>query len=180
MSSEHTQHDEPEHRAGEQTDCDQSYPRRQFLRAATAAGLSTTVAGCSSVLETDESELRNEQTESPNYVARVVLDGTPNGLRKFKATIRSTSGGSITDIEPGVIDGEEFQVVSGGVGQTETTVRAVDLSGSVGTFNDSQTLVIAKFDSEILGSTIDVSTSQVTDDDGEAIPEEKIDIELTG
>ena len=171
MSSEHTPSDDPEYRAAEQRDRPQGHSRRRFLSTATAVGLASTVAGCSSIIE--------QQAESPNNTARLVLDGAPNGLQKFEATISATNGGPITDITPGVIEGDEFQINSGGVGEIETTVRAVDLSGSVGTFSDKRPLVTVTFESEISESTVDVSTSQVTNDDGETIPQDRIRLELT-
>lgn len=179
MSSEHTPSDDPEYQAAEQTDRTHGHSRRQFLSTATAVGLTATVAGCSSISETVNSLQNEQQTESPNYTARLVLDGAPNGLRKFEATIRSTSGGSITDITSGVIDGDEFQIVSGKSEEIETTVRAVDLSSSVGAFSDKRPLVAVTFESEIFDSTVEISTSQVTNDDGESIPQERIRLELT-
>lgn len=171
MSSEHTPSDDMEYRAAEQRNRPQDHSRRRFLSTATAVGLASTVAGCSSILE--------QQAESPNNTARLVLDGAPNGLRKFKTAISATNGSNITDITPGVIRGDEFQINSGGVGETETTVRAADLSGSVGTFTDNRPLVTVTFESKISESAVDISMSQVTNDDGETIPQDRISLELT-
>jgi hypothetical protein len=176
MSREYTPSDDPEYRTAEQTDRSQGHSRRQFLSRVTAVGLSAAVAGCSSL---SESVGLGQQTESPSHTARLVLDGAPDGLRKFEATIRSTTGSSISEINPGVIDGDEFQIASGGVGNIETTVRAVDLSGSVGAFSDQRPLVAVEFDSEIYDSAVDVSTSQVTNDAGERITQERISLKLT-
>lgn len=143
--------------------------RRQLLEGITTVGLGISLAGCSSFSE----------TTSESQAAAVLLTGAPNGLQKFEATIQTAGDVSITEITPGVIDGNEFQIVSGGVGENTVSVRAADLSDSVGSFNDDRTLVTATFDTAIDSSSIDLSTSQVTNDNGETIPQENIQLNLS-
>jgi len=169
MSREHNPSDDPKNQAPNQTDRCQDIPRRRFLSGITAVGISAAIAGCSSQSETAES----------GQTAKLVLDGAPNGLRKFEATISSMSGSSITDIKPGIIDADEFQITAGGVGNIEATVRAADLSGSVGAFSDQRQLVVVMFDSQVYDKEINLSTSNVTNDAGEEIPQENIRLELT-
>jgi len=176
MSSEHSRNDGPEHRTSERSG---TLSRRRFLATTTAVGLAGTVAGCSAVSNVIDPGPQTEQ-QAPTDTAKLQLDGAPDGLQKFKATIQATTSAVIADITPGVIDGEEFQIAAGGVGDSATTVRAVDLSGSVGSFSDQRPLVTVTFESAIPESDIDISTSQVTNDDGEAIPAERISLNGSG
>lgn len=174
MSRKHTDRTEPKYRGAKQSDWNQTHSRRQFLSGVTAVGISTVVAGCSSQSETNV----GQQSESGQTV-KLMLDGAPDGLQKFEARILSSSGKTITEINPGVIDGDEFQVVSGGVGNIEAEMRAADLSDTVGTFREQQLIVAVTFESEVQESRIDVSTSKVTNDSGDRISQEQVGLELT-
>lgn len=137
-------------------------------------GVSTVIAGCSSQSETNF----GQQSDSGQTV-KLMLDGAPDGLQKFEARILSSSGKNITEINPGVIDGDEFQVVAGGVGNIEAKIRAADLSDSVGAFSEQQLLVAVTFESEVQESRIDISTSNVANDSGNRISQEQVRLKLT-
>ena len=167
MNTENIPFELQELRTAKQTD-QGDYSRRRFLAGAGVIGITAAVAGCSSQSGTDTAD-------QPSV--RVFLDNAPNGLRKFKSSIQSISDNTIEEITPGLINEDEFQVISGGVGETEAVVRAADVSENIESFSDQRLLVSFAFESEVQESNIEVSVSQLTNNDGESISKENIRID---
>ncbi|MGM0590679.1 MAG: hypothetical protein ACQETI_03450 [Halobacteriota archaeon] len=100
-----------------------------------------------------------------NATVDVVLDATPNGLRKYNLTV-SLADGTVANVDGATgqaIGGNQFAVRS----QTSDSItfRAADLSNSVQAGSDEVTLATVTLDNTSLGSTdIDVTVHEMTDE----------------
>lgn len=140
--------------------------RRQFLSTAAVAA-SIGIAGCESATE------EGSETDSET-VATVRIDGAANGLQKYRCTVEQDGETQITAVEPNLIAGDEFQIVTGGVNNSEVTARAADLSESVEAFEGTRTLFTVTFDGTITAEDVNLRVGVATDDEGETIPPERL------
>lgn len=102
------------------------------------------------------------------------LDGAPNGLRKYSLTLSTSALVEIGSVEPRLVAGGEFQVVDGGSGAPTVTVRAADLSRSVGSFDGTETLVTVAFDGAVSRDDLDLAVATLVDDDGEPMDPDRV------
>ncbi|MFB6092296.1 MAG: hypothetical protein ABEK02_04710 [Haloquadratum sp.] len=144
--------------------------RRRFLGTA-AATLSVAVAGCGSALEEGAGT-------AGGATATVALAGAPNGLRKYRCTLKQDGRSAITAVEPGLVDGEEFQVVNGGVDSASVAVRAADLSDAVGAFETTKPLFSVTYAEPVRPSDLTLTVSVATNDSGESIPTDRVQVSV--
>ncbi|RLM57438.1 hypothetical protein DVK02_06630 [Halobellus sp. Atlit-31R] len=145
--------------------------RRRFLGTA-AAGLTVGLAGCGSAL--------SGGSGSDGSAVDVVLAGAPNGLQKYQCLVEQDGDAPITGVEPGLVGGEEFQVVNGGVKSASVVVRAADLSESVGAFEGPRTLFTLTFGADVDPTALSLNVSTATDDGGESIPADRLRLTAAG
>lgn len=145
--------------------------RRRFLGTA-ATGLTAGLAGCGSALSSGSG--------SDGSAVDVVLAGAPSGLQKYQCLVEQDGDAPITEIEPGLVGGEEFQVVNGGVKSASVVVRAADLSQSVGSFEETRTLFTLTFGADVGPDVLSLSVSTATNDDGESIPTDRLRLTVAG
>jgi hypothetical protein len=156
--------------------------RRRYLRTLVGVGL-LGVAGC---IESDAGDGTDgggaDTTARPDQQAArtvtVVLDGAPNGLQKYKCTVEHGGDATITEVSPGVVDGNEFQVAAGGTDQSTVTVRAADLTESVGSFEDARPLFSLTYSTAVTAESLAVSVPVRTDDGGESIARDRVRVRL--
>ena len=142
--------------------------RRRFLGAAAAAA-SVGLAGCGSALESGSGS---------ETVAAVTLDGAPDGLQKYRCTVEQDGDAPITAVEPELVDGDEFQVINGGVDSPSVVARAADISESVEAFEETQTLFAVSFGGSVEAADLSLSVGVATDDEGESIPADRMDLTI--
>jgi hypothetical protein len=122
-------------------------------------------------------EYGNETGDTGTETAvQVVLDGAPDGLFKYNLTVGGPS--SITALEPGLIDGQEFEVQSGGVGNSSVGVRAADVSEAVGPFSGTRTLVTIRFEGVVDLRNVSVSVADIENDSRGAIDVSRVGLRL--
>jgi PKD repeat protein len=96
----------------------------------------------------------------------VVLAGAPNGLRKYNVTVRSEA--EIVAVRPGLVDGQNFQVVRGGRGHTVVVARAVSFEG-VDPFRERRALFGVEVRSDVPAAALDVTVHSLVDVNGTTI-----------
>ena len=104
----------------------------------------------------------------------VSLESAPNGLQKYAVRITTGTNATITAIEPSLIEGRFFQVATGGTNETFAELRGVDLIGTKGAFNDSKQLFTVTFDERVTQESINLSVSQLSNNNGEPISRDKV------
>lgn len=140
--------------------------RRRLLGAA-ATGVSVGLAGCGAALDDAET------------TATVELSGIPNGLQRYRCTLSQDGEEPITAVDPVLIDGDEFQVVNGGVDSASVVVRAADLSESVGTTEESQVVFTVTFGGTVAPADVGLSVGVADDDDGASIPRDRWSVDVS-
>lgn len=108
----------------------------------------------------------------------VLLTEAPNGLRKYKLTISTSGDGTISAVTPELLTGNQFQVTSGGEGNSAIAVRGADLVDSVGSFSESRTLVTITFEEPVAVPALTYSVATLVDDDGNQMDSNRIEIEM--
>lgn len=139
--------------------------RRRLLGAA-AAGVSVGLAGCGAALDTTET------------TATVAVSGVPNGLQRYRCTLAQDGEEPITAVDPVLVDGDEFQVVNGGVDSASVVVRAADLSESVGATEESRVVFTVTFGGTVAPADVDLSVGIADDDNGESIPRDRWSVDV--
>lgn len=101
----------------------------------------------------------------------VRLPRAPAGVQKFAFTVSHDSV-SLSDVFPGAIDGEEFQVVEGGSGSRQVRVRGADLSQSVQDRSDPVALFTLTFAAAVDPERLSVAAETLVADDGSSLTEQ--------
>lgn len=184
-------------------------PTRRRLLGAVAGGLAAALAGCPdgnstetqeptptgtaepTATETVESTATETVRSTPTRTAEptatpepattvaAVLDGAPAGLRKYRLEISTDALVRITDVRPGLIDGAEFEVVSGGADEPAVAVRAADLSESIGSFDGTETLVTVVFSGDVARTQLDLTVPTLVDDSGAAMDPGRVSLSVS-
>lgn len=128
-----------------------------------ATSASVGLAGCGSALDAGDSETTVE----------VRLAGAPEGVQKYQCRVEQDGQAAITSVESMLIDGNEFQVVNGGVDSASVVVRAADISESVGAFEGTRAVFSLTFNGEVTEERLSMSVPTATDDTGEPIPADR-------
>jgi len=136
--------------------------RRRVL-ASVAASASVGLAGCGSALDAGSTET----------TVQVRLAGAPAGIRKYQCRVEQDGEAPITSIEPMLIDGDEFQVINGGVDSASVGVRAADISESVTAFEDTRVAFALTVDGDVTEDGISMTVPTATDDAGDPIPDDQ-------
>lgn len=116
--------------------------------------------------------------DQPNATAAIELNGTPDGLRLYNLTVTlsGSTDTNISSIQPGIIDGNEFEVIERPVDQQSVTFRAVDLSENVGRSTETRTLATLNLTNRSVAATdLQVSVNRLIDDSGNDIDSTRID-----
>lgn len=104
----------------------------------------------------------------------VTLSGAPNGLRKYNVTVEGPKDASVNTVEPDLIGGTGFQIVSTADGRV--TARAVDLVGLVGPFETEEILYTATYAGTIESNNITVKVNTLVDNDGNPMDKARVNI----
>lgn len=106
----------------------------------------------------------------------LVLTNATNGLQQYNVSIASQPDAAFTDITPGALQGDQFQILAGGAGEQSVTVRGVDLAGQVGA-NEQIELVTVSVGGEIAADEMSLTVHSLVNDDGNEIPVEKLKLQ---
>jgi len=168
-------------RTGTETTTADNTPTRSPADTATASPTPESTASPESTT-TPESTASPESTatestttpETTVTTVEIVLDGAPDGLQKYSLTLSTSGEGTISDIAPDLISGNQFQVTDGGVGASAVVVRGADLVGSVGETTESQTLLTVTFESAVPAGAVTGTVTELVDDNGEPFDTDRV------
>jgi hypothetical protein len=119
------------------------------------AGVLATTGGCLSTLTASAAGERS---------LGVVLDGAPNGLRKY--ALRLAAPATVAAVTPKLVFGPQFQTTAGGPGERTVAFRAVDFAGTVGPFEGERTLAVVEYEDPVRVASTTLSVRVLEDDDG--------------
>jgi len=115
--------------------------------------------------------------EKSTTTAELVLQGAPNGLKKYSVSLNSTNNGTVSSFE-----GEQLSVqkLSGGIGQNFVEVRAADLIDVVGSTNSDIVLLRVEFTGNVSKQTLNKTIGELVDDDGNPIARNRVSLQVAG
>lgn len=150
--------------------------RRQLLVTATAATAS--LAGClgggddggENTADGVDSPVETTTTPTSEQTAavRVSLQRSSNGVQKFEFIIEHNEV-TIADVAAGAIDGKEFQIADGGVGDQRVRLRGADLSESVQGGSEPIPLFTVAFQQPVAVDAVSVTAETLAADDGSSL-----------
>lgn len=160
--------------------------RRRLLATATTAGLAgclgfggdgggTTTDGrdspagtATSSTATTPTATATTPTPAQTAAVRVSLQRSSNGVQKFAFVVEHDDV-PVADVAAGAVDGQEFQIADGEVGDRRVRLRGADLSESVQGGSEPIPLFTVAFRQPVAVDTISVTAETLTDDDGSSL-----------
>ena len=104
----------------------------------------------------------------------VVLDGAPDGLRRFGLTVRAPEGAVIKRVTPELLGGDAVLTVEGGAGHAAVRLRGVDFGDAVGAFEGERALVVLEVAGPVEPDAVSVEVHTLVDDRGEPMDDHRV------
>jgi hypothetical protein len=117
-----------------------------------------------------------DEARATNTTVDVVVDGMPEGFRSYNVTL-TTDTGRVTDVSQDLVASREFQTVGDGVGPS-VTARGLDLSESVGTFEDTRTLFTATVSANVSAENLSVTVHSLVNDQGLELSPDRVSVRV--
>jgi PGF-CTERM protein len=134
-----------------------------LLVAASVAGVAAVATPASA--QTADGDVR--------LVVDVVIDGAPDGIRTFQASVAGPESAEVTAVDPEVVPDDFFEVTAGGVGESSVTARGVDIGGVDPTEGELVFFTVT-FEGDVAFSELSLDVERLTDDAGEDVDTSRV------